>query len=108
MVIILVAVGAESAARTEARAPACWALRPLAGTSSMLHSCQGNDHLPISLNTLGRQTPDFGLRTIGLPIKPVVRIMMTSLSATFHCSWLIQLGHGWNTYHPTQSRVGWI
>ena len=57
-----------------------------ASTSSALLSHQGTDHLPISLSTLGRQTLDFGLKTIGLLAKLVVQIMMTSLSATFHCS----------------------
>ena len=83
MAIILDTVDATIAARTRARAPAYPALRPSAGTSSTLCSRQGIDHLPISLSTLGRQTPDFGLKTIGLPIKLVVRIMMTSLSQNF-------------------------
>ena len=86
MAIILDAADATTVARTGARALACRGLRPSVGTSSTLHSHQSIDQLPISLNTLGRQTPDFGLKTIGLPIKPVVWIMTTSLSATFHCS----------------------
>ena len=105
--IILDAMDAMTATRTEARAPACQGLRPSAGTSSTLHCCQGIDHLPIFLNTLGRQTPDFGLKTIGLPVKPVARIMMTSLSAIFHCSLLIRHERGWSTFCPTPSRVGW-
>jgi len=100
VVTTLGVVDATTAARTRARAPAYRALRPSAGTSSMLHSRQGIDHLLISLSTLGRQTLGFGLKTIGLPVKPMVRIMTTLLSVTFHCSWLIRLGHGWNTCHP--------
>ena len=84
--IILIAAGATTAARTEARAPACRALRPSVGTTSTLLSHQGIDRLPISLSTPRRQTLDFGSKTIGLPAKPVVQIMTTSLSATFHCS----------------------
>ena len=104
--IILDPADATIAARTGAQALAYRRLRPSAGTSSTLHSHQGIDHLPISLSTLGRQTLDFGLKTIGLPVKPVVRIMTTSLSATFHYSWPIWPECVWNTYCPTQSRVG--
>ena len=50
---------------------------------------QGTDHLPISLSTLGRQTLDFGSKTIGLSVKSVGQIMTTSLSAISHCSWPI-------------------
>ena len=108
MAIILDAVDAMIVARTRAQALACLALRPSTGTSSTLHSRQGIDHLPISLNTLGRQTLDVGLKTIGLPVKPVVQIMTTSLSATFHYSWPIRHERGWNTCCPMQSRVGQI
>ena len=72
MAIILVAAEATTVARIGARAPAYQALRPLASTSSTLCSRQGIDHLLTSLSTLGRQTPGFGLKTIGLPIKPMV------------------------------------
>jgi hypothetical protein len=70
--IILDTVDSTIVARTRAQALACQGLRPSAGTSSTLHSRQGIGRLPISLNTLGRQTPDFGLKTIGLPMKLVV------------------------------------
>ena len=106
MAIILDAADATIVARTGARAPAYRGLRPSASASSVLHSHQGIDHLPISLNTLGRQTPDFGLKTIGLPVKPVVRIMTTSLFTTFHCSSLIRHERGWSTFHPMPPRVG--
>ena len=94
----------------EDRSPslACRALRPSAGTSSMLLSHQGTDRLKTSLNILGKQTPSFGSKTISSHVKPVARIMMTSLSATFHCSCPIQHKHGWNTCRLTQSRVGRI
>ena len=108
MAIILIMADATTVARMGARASACQGLRPSAGTSSTLHSRQGIDHLPISLNTLGRQTLDFGLKTIGLPAKPVAWIMTTSLSATSHRSLLIRPGRDWNTCCPTQSRVGRI
>ena len=75
--------------RTKARTPAYQALRPSVDISSMLPSHQGTDHQPISQNTLGKRTPHYGSRIIGLPAKPVERIMMISLSATFHCSWPI-------------------
>ena len=84
--IILVTADATTAARTEAQAPAYRALRPSAVTSSTLFSHRGTNHQPISQSTLGKQTPDYGSKTIGLPTKPVVWIMMTLLSATFHCS----------------------
>ena len=74
MATTLGAADATTAARTGAQVLACQGLRPSAGTSSTLHSYQGIDHLPIFQNTLGRQTPDFGLKTIDLPIKPVVRM----------------------------------
>ena len=99
--IILDAADATTAARTKARALACQALRPSAVTSSMRHSHQGIDHLPTSLSIPGRQTPDFGLKTIGLRVKPVVRIMTTSLSATFHCSSPIR--HVWLEYLPSDA-----
>ena len=86
MAIILVAADATTVARTGAQAPASRALRPSAGTSSTLLSHQGIDHLPISLSTLGRQTPNFGSKTIGLPVKPVARMMMISLFAISHYS----------------------
>ena len=104
----LIVADATTVARTEAQALACWGLRPSADTSSTLPSHQGTSHQPISQSTLGKQTPDYGSKTIGLPAKPVVWIMMTSLSATFHCSWPIRHGHGWNTSHPTESKVGRI
>ena len=72
MAIILDTADAMIVARTGARAPASQDLRPLASTSSTLCSRQGIDHLLISLSTPGRQTPGFGLKTIGLPVKPVV------------------------------------
>ena len=108
MAIILDVADAMTAARTGARALAYQALRPSVGTSSTLPSCQGIDHLSISLNTLGRQTLDSSLKTIGLSVKPVVRIMTTSLYATYHYSWPIRHERGWNTCRPTQSRVGRI
>ena len=106
MAIILDTVDAMTAMRTGARASACQALRPSAVTSSTLCSHQGIDHLPTSLSTLGRQIPGFGLKTIGLPVKPVVRIMTTSLSATFHYSLPIQHERAWSTFRPTPSKVG--
>ena len=69
--IILDAASATTVARTRARASAYRGLRPSADTSSTLLSHQGTDRLPISLNILGRQTPGFGSKTIGLPVKPV-------------------------------------
>ena len=86
MAIILVMADATTAERTEGRALAYRALRPSVGTSSTLLSHQGTDRLPISLSTPRRQTLDFGSKTIGLPTKQVVRIMTTSLFATFHYS----------------------
>ena len=106
MAIILIAVDTMIAARTKSRALACLGLRPSADISSMLPFHQGTDHQPISQSTLGKQTLDYGSKTIDLPTKPVVRIMMTSLSTTFHCSWPIQHERGLNTCRPTESRVG--
>ena len=60
MAIIHVAADATTAAKTEARAPACRALRPSTDTSSMLPSRQGTGHQPTSRSTLGRQIPDYG------------------------------------------------
>ena len=82
-------------------------LRPSADTSSTPPSCHGIDHQPASQNTPGKRTPDYGLRIISLLAKPVERIMMTSLSITFHCSWPIKHEHGWNTFRPTDIKVGW-
>ena len=70
-------------------------------------SRQGIDRLPISLNILGKQTPGFGSKTIGLPVKPVVRMMMILLFAISHYSWPIRRELGWSTYRPTPFRVGW-
>ena len=66
MATTLGAADVTTAARTGARAPACLALRPLAGTSSTLLSRQGTDRLPTSLNILEKQTPGFGSKTIGV------------------------------------------
>ena len=82
----LVVVDATTVARTEARAPACWDLRPSADTSSTPPSRHGINHQPTSQNSLGKRTLDYGSRIIGLLAKPVERIMMTSLSETFHYS----------------------
>jgi len=106
--IILDAADATTTARIGARAPACQALRPSAGTSSTLLSRRGTDRQPTSINILEKQTLGFGSKTIGLPVKPVARMMTISLFATSHCSWPIRLGYGWNTCRPTQSRVGRI
>ena len=54
----------------------------------------------------GKQTLNYGSRIIDLLVKLVERIMTTSLSAIFHCSWLIQRERGWNTFRPTESKVG--
>ena len=104
--IILDAANFTTAARTRARALVCQALRPSAGPSSTLCSHQGIDHLPTSLSTPGRQTPGFGLKTIGLPVKPVARVMTISSFAISHYSWPIRHEHGWSTYRPTPFRVG--
>ena len=82
--------------------------RPSVGTSSMLLSRQGTNRLPISLNILGKQTPGFDSKTIGLPVKPVVRMMMISLFAISRYSWPIRHEHGWSTYRPTPFKVGRI
>ena len=89
MAIILIMEGATTAVRTGAQSSAYRALRPSASTSSTLLSHQGTDHRPISQNTVGKQILDYGSKTTGLPAKPVVQIMTTSLFATFHYSWPI-------------------
>ena len=106
MATTLIVADATTAARTEARAPTNRGLRPSANTSSTLPSRQGTDHQPTSQNTLGKRTLNYGSRIIGLFAKLVERIMMTSLSATFHCSWPIRQEPGWNTFRPTESKVG--
>ena len=108
MAIILNVADATTTARTGARALACRALRPSVGTSSMLLSHQGTDRLPTSQNILQKQTPGFGSKTIGLPVKPVARMMTISLFAISNYSWPIQHEHGWSTYRPTPFRVGRI
>ena len=105
MAIILVMADATTAERTEGRALAYRALRPSVDTSSTLLSHQGTNHQPTSQSTLGRQTVDYGSKTISLPAKLVVRIMTTSLFITFHYSWPIRHERGWNTCRPTESRV---
>ena len=102
----LVMADTTTTARTEARASTFRDLRPLADTSSTPSSHRGTDHRPTSRNTLGKQTRDCGSRIIGLLAKLVERIMMISLFAIFHCSWPIRCEHGWNTFRPTDSRVG--
>ena len=84
----------------------CRDLRPLVDTSSTPSSHHGTDSRPTSRNTLGKQTPDYGSRIIGLLAKPVEQIVTISLSATFHCSWSIRCERGWNTFRPTESKVG--
>ena len=106
MATTLIMVDAMRALRTEARALAYQDLRPSADTSSTPPSHHGTDHQSTSQNTLGKQTSDYGSRIIGLLVKPVERIMMISLSATFHCSWQIRRERGWNTFRPTESKVG--
>jgi len=39
-------------------------------------------------------------------VKPMVRIAITSLSATSPCSWPILREHGWSTFSPTRFKVG--
>ena len=90
----------------EARALTCRGLRPLADTSSTPPSGQGTDHQLTSQSTLGKQTSDYGSRITCLLAKMVERIMTISLFAAFHCSWLIRREHGWNTFCPTESKVG--
>ena len=85
---------ATIAVSTEARALACRDLRPSVDTSSTPSSHHDTDRQPTSQNTLGKRTPDYDSRIIGLLAKPMERIMMISLSATFHCSWPIQREHG--------------
>ena len=62
-------------------------------------------HLLISLNILEKQTPGFGSKITGLPVKPVVRMMIISLFAISRYSWPIRHEHGWSTYRPTPFRV---
>ena len=106
--IILDVADATTVVRTRAPAPACQALRPSAVTSSTQRSHQGINHLPTSLSTPRRQTLDFGLKTIGLHVRPVVRVMTISLFAISHYSWLTRREHGWSTYRPMLFKVGRI
>ena len=71
MATTLVVADTTIAARTEARAPSCPDLRPLADTPSTLPSHRGTDHQLTSQNTQGKQTPNYGLRIIGLLAKLV-------------------------------------
>ena len=107
MATTLIMADTMTTARTGARALTHRGLRPLADTSSMLPSHCGTDHRPASQNTLGKLTPDCGSRITGLPTKQVERIVTISLSAIFHCFWLIRHERGWNTFRPTESKVGW-
>ena len=94
MTITLIMVDAMTVARIEARALAYHGLRPSVDTSSTLPSNHGTDRRPTSRNTLGKRTLDYGSRIIDLLDKLVERIMMISLSATFHCSWPIRRERG--------------
>jgi hypothetical protein len=102
----LVVADATMSTRTGARALHRRGLKVSPGTSSARCSHSGTARRPTSSSTLGNQAPAFGWRTTGLPAKPVAWMMTTSSSATSHCSWLIRLGHGWTTSHPTPSRIG--
>ena len=106
MATTLVVVAATTMATSKAQALACQDLRPLADTSSTLPSRHGTDHQPTSRNTLGKRTSNYGSRITSLLAKPVERIMAISLSATFHYSWPIRRERGWNTFRPTESKVG--
>jgi hypothetical protein len=102
----LVVAGATTAIRTRAQALIYWGPRLLAGTSSTWLSRRGIDCQQTSQSTLGKRTPNYGLRITSSLVKPAGQIATTSSSTTSPCSWLTLHEHGWSTFCPTGFKFG--
>jgi hypothetical protein len=97
---------AMTVTRTRAQALIYWGPRLSASTSSTWLSHCGIKCQQTSQSTLGKRTPDYGLRITGSLVKPIGRIATTSSSATSPCSWPTRHEHAWSNFCPTRFKVG--